>query len=127
MKSLMNLVALIIAFLFLNGGVLMAQHEFVTGQVGIPWENVKAAIAEIICVSQYISEGEEYLTMNMGRKICKQPEASTPVDKAVDAAYEKAFTLVSSLPPERWDLMASQQERNRMVCTFVLPSMESMK
>ena len=71
------------------------------GPSAIPWSEVRADIAETICVLvDKLPSGEEaFAFSSASRKTCAGSEGHTPLSRAVDKAIEDADPVLSSLGP----------------------------
>ena len=68
----------------------------------VPWVEVRVAVGEPICALVHsFPDGREGYSVTAGRReYCKLPAATTPLQRAVDKAYEGAERLTASMHPD---------------------------
>ena len=68
----------------------------------VSWADARAALGELICARAYsLPDGRESFSVIAGvREYCELPLASTPVQRAVDKACQRAQRLIGSIRPE---------------------------
>ena len=99
----------------------------------VPWTEVRTAVSAPICVLAYsLPDGSEGHNAVTGmRESCKLPPADTPLERAVDKAYERARPLTASLQIEglsaAYDKELSHDERTRRAREVYLASEDFLR